>query len=154
METPSENRKLEIEQSTLKQLNTARKWAMFLAIIGFIFLGIMIVVGLIAGTFLKTFSSGENNFGISDSLMFIPILLIGLIYFFPVLFLFRFSKYISRAIQNLDNLQFHKAIKNLKLYFAYIGILIIIVLSIYIVILIVAGSSVAFLKGLGYTLIS
>jgi hypothetical protein len=149
METPSENRKLEIEQSTLKQLNTARKWAMFLAIIGFIFLGIMIVVGLIAGTFLKTFSSGENNFGISDSLMFIPILLIGLIYFFPVLFLFRFSKYISRAIQNLDNLQFHKAIKNLKLYFAYIGILIIIVLSIYIVILIVAGSSVAFLKGLG-----
>ena len=118
METPSENRKLEIEQSTLKQLNTARKWAMFLAIIGFIFLGIMIVVGLIAGTFLKTFSSGENNSGISDSLMFIPILLIGLIYFFPVLFLFRFSKYISRAIQNLDNLQFHKAIKNLKLYFA------------------------------------
>jgi hypothetical protein len=149
METPSENRKLEIEQSTLKQLNTARKWAMFLAIIGFIFLGIMIVVGLIAGTFLKTFSSGEYNFGISDSLMFIPILLIGLIYFFPVLFLFRFSKYISRAIQNLDNLQFHKAIKNLKLYFAYIGILIIIVLSIYIVILVVAGSSVAFLKGLG-----
>jgi magnesium-transporting ATPase (P-type) len=149
METPFENRKLEIEQSTLKQLNTARKWAMFLAIIGFIFLGIMIVVGLIAGTFLKTFSSGENNSGISDSLMFIPILLIGLIYFFPVLFLFRFSKYISRAIQNLDNLQFHKAIKNLKLYFAYIGILIIIVLSIYIVILIVAGSSVAFLKGLG-----
>lgn len=149
METPSENKKLEIEQSTLKQLNTARKWAMFLAIIGFIFLGIMIVVGLIAGTFLKTFSSGENNFGISDSLMFIPVLLIGLIYFFPVLFLFRFSKYISRSIQNLDNIQFHRAIKNLKLYFAYIGILIIIVLSLYIVILIVAGSSVAFLKGLG-----
>jgi hypothetical protein len=149
METPPENRKIEIEQSTLKQLNTARKWAMFLAIIGFIFLGIMIVVGLIAGTFLKTFSSGDNSFGLSDSLMIISIILLALIYFFPVLFLFRFSKYISRAIQNLDKLQFHKAIKNLKLYFAYIGILIIIVLSIYLVILIVAGSSVAFLKGLG-----
>jgi hypothetical protein len=149
METPPENLKLEIEQPTLKQLNTARKWAMFLAIIGFIFLGIMIVVGLIAGTFLKTFSSGENNFGISDKLVFIPILLIGLIYFFPVLFLFRFSKYVSRSIQNLDKLQFHKAVKNLKLYFAYIGILIIIILSIYIAILIIAGSSVAFLKGLG-----
>lgn len=149
METPTENKKIEIEQSTLKQLNTTRKWAMFLAIIGFIFLGIMIVVGLIAGTFLKAFGSGDNSFGISDSLMFIPVILLGLIYFFPVLFLFRFSKYISRAIQNLDKLQFHKAIKNLKFYFAYIGILIIIVLSIYIVILIVAGSSVAFLKGLG-----
>ncbi len=149
METPPENRKIEIEQTTLNHLNTARKWAMFLAIMGFIFLGIMIVVGLIAGTFLKAFSSGENNFGIRDSLMFIPIILIAVIYFFPVLFLFRFSKYISRSIKNLDKNYFHKAIKNLKYYFAYIGILIIIVLSIYFVILIVAGSSVAFLKGLG-----
>jgi len=149
METPSENRKIEIEQSTLKQLNTTRKWAMFLAIIGFIFLGIMTVVGLIAGTFLKTFSSGDNSLGMSEPLIIISIILLALIYFFPILFLFRFSKYVSRAIRNLDKLQFHNAIKNLKLYFAYIGILIIIVLSIYIVILIVAGSSVAFLKGLG-----
>ena len=149
METPSENRKIEIEQPTLRHLNTARKWAMFLAIIGFIFLGIIIVVGLIAGTFLKTFSLGDNSFGMSDSLIIISLILLALIYFFPVLFLFRFSKYISRAIQNLDKLQFHNAIKNLKLFFAYIGILIIIVLSIYIVILIIAGSSVAFLKGLG-----
>ena len=149
METPSENRNIEIEQPTFRHLNTARKWAMFLAIIGFIFLGIMIVVGLIAGTFLKTFSSGDNSFGVSDTLILISIILLALIYFFPILFLFRFSKYTSRAIQNLDKLQFNKAIKNLKFFFAYIGILIIIVLSIYIVILIVAGSSVAFLKGLG-----
>jgi magnesium-transporting ATPase (P-type) len=149
METPTENIKLEIEQSTLKQLNTARKWAMFLAIIGYIFLGIMIVVGVLAGTFLKTFSSGENNFGISDSLMFIPIILIAAVYFFPVLFLFRFSKYTSKAIKSLDKLIFHKAIKNLKYYFAYIGILLIIVMSLYFIILIIAGSSVAFLKGLG-----
>ena len=149
METPPENKKIEIEQPTLKQLNTARKWAMFLAIIGFIFFGIMIVVGLIAGTFLKAFSSGENNFGINESLMFIPVILIAAIYFFPILFLFRFSKFISKAIKTLDKLYFHKAIKNLKYYFAYIGILVIIVLSVYFIILIVAGSSVAFLKGLG-----
>lgn len=149
METPPENIKLEIEQSTLKQLNTARKWAMFLAILGFIFLGIMIVVGLIAGTFLKAFSSGENNFGISDSLMFIPVILIAAIYFFPVLFLFRFSKYTYKAIKTFDKLYFHKAVKNLKFYFAYLGILAIIVLSVYFIILIVAGSSVALLKGLG-----
>ena len=149
METPPEIRKIEIEESTLNHLNTARKWAMFLAIIGFISLGLMLIVGLLAGTFLKTFSSGENNFGLSDSLIFIPVILIGIIYFFPILFLFRFSKYISRAIRTMDKMVFHKAIKNLKFYFAYIGIVLIIVLTIYLVILIVAGSSVAFLKGLG-----
>ncbi len=148
METTLENRKIEIENETLKYLNTARKWAMFLAIIGFIFLGLIIVIGLIAGTFLTAFNSGEKSLGIPESLMFIPVLLVAVLYFFPVLFLFRFSKHTSHAIQTLDKKELHKAIRNLKSYFAYIGIMIIIVFSFYIAVLIVAGTSMAFLKGL------
>jgi hypothetical protein len=149
METPLEIRKIEIDQETLKNLNTTRKWAMFLAIIGFILLGLIIVIGLIAGTFLTAFNSGEKSLGIPESLMFVPILLLAVIYFFPVLFLFRFSKHTAHALQTLDKQELHKAIKNLKICFAYIGIMIIIVFSLYIVALIVAGSSMAFLKGLG-----
>lgn len=148
METPLENKKIEIEQETIKHLNTTRKWAMFLAIIGFIILGLIVIIGLIAGTFLTAFNSGGKDLGIPESLMFVPILLLAVIYFFPVLFLFRFSKHTSHAVQTLDKLEFHKAIKNLKSFFVYIGVLIIIILSLYIVVLIVAGSSLAFLKGL------
>jgi hypothetical protein len=148
MEAPLETRKIEIEQETLKHLNTARKWAMFLAITGFIFLGLIVIIGLIAGTFLTAFSTGEKGLGIPESLMFIPVLLIGAIYFFPVLFLFRFSKHAHRAVQTFDKLALHKSIKNLKACFAYIGILIIIVLTIYILVLVVAGSSIALIKGL------
>jgi len=148
METNLEIRKIEIENETLKYLNTARKWAMFLAIIGFIFLGLIIVIGLIAGTFLTAFNSGEKSLGIPESLMFIPVLLVALLYFFPVLFLFRFSKHTSHAIQTLDKLEFHKAMKNLKSYFAYIGIMIIVVFTFYIAVLIIAGTSMAFIKGL------
>jgi len=83
METPLENRKIEIEQETLKHLNTTRKWAMFLAIIGFIILGLIVIIGLIAGTFLTAFNSGGKDLGIPESLMFVPILLLAVIYFFP-----------------------------------------------------------------------
>ena len=121
---------------------------MFLAIISFILLGLVSIIGLIAGTFLKTFSGGEKNLGIPDSLVYIPLIAMGVIYFFPVLFLFRFSKFSHKAILTFDKLLLHKAIKNLKYYFAYIGILIIVIFSLYIVVLIVAGSSIAFLKGL------
>jgi len=148
MDAPLEIKKIEVEEETLSHLNTARKWAMFLAIIGFIFLGLIIVIGLIAGTFLTAFNSGEKSLGIPESLMFLPILFLAVIYFFPVLFLFRFSKHTAHAVQTLDKQKLHKAIKNLKFYFAYIGILIIIVFSFYIVALIVAGTSMAFLKGL------
>jgi amino acid transporter len=148
METPLENRKIEIDQETLRHLNTARKWAMFLAITGFIFLCLVIIIGIIAGTFLTAFSSGEKNLGIPEFLVIIPLIVLVAVYFFPVLFLFRFSKHTSHAIQNLDKLEFHKAIRNLKSYFAYIGIITIIVLSFYIVIIIITGSTMDFLKGL------
>jgi hypothetical protein len=149
MDTPLENTKIELEPETLKHLDSTRKWAMFLAIMGFIFLGLLLIIGIIAGTFLSAFGTGQKGLGIPESLMFIPFLLIAAIYFFPVFFLFRFSKHTSHAIHTLDKTELHKGIKNLRLYFTYIGILIIIVLSIYVVILIVAGSSLAFLKGLG-----
>ncbi len=144
-----EERKIEIDQTTLNHLNTARKWAMFLAIIGFIFLGLVTIIALIAGTFLKAFSVGEKSLGVPDSLMYLPLIAMAVIYFFPVLFLFRFSKFSHKAILTFDKVLLHKAIKNLKYYFAYIGIMILVIFSIYIVVLIIAGSSIAFLKGLG-----
>jgi hypothetical protein len=148
MQIPLELQKIELGPDTLKHLNTARKWAMFLAIISFILLGLVSIIGLLAGTFLKTFSGGEKNLGLPDSLVYIPMIAMGVIYFFPVLFLFRFSKFTHKAILTFDKLLLHKAIKNLKYYFAYIGILIIVIVSLYIVVLIVAGSSIAFIKGL------
>ncbi len=72
----------------------------------------------------------------------------GVVYFFPILYLFRFSKHTAKAISTLDKEELYKAIKNLKSYFVYIGILIIIVLAVYAVALIVAGTSMAFLNGL------
>jgi hypothetical protein len=148
MESNLESRKIELEEDTLKHLDITRKWAMFLAIIGFIFLGLIIIIGLIAGTFLTAFSSGEKTLGIPESLMFIPVFIMIVMYFFPVLFLFRFSKHASHAIKTFDKHELHTAIRNLKFYFVYIGILIILILSFYLILLFAAGSSMSFIKGL------
>jgi uncharacterized integral membrane protein len=149
MESNSEIRNIEIDQVTLKYLNTTRKWTMFLAIMGFILLGLFIIVGVIAGTFLSAFKSGETGFGVPESLMFIPFLLLAAIYFFPVLYLFRFSKHTAHAVQTMNKEDLKKAFRNLKAYFVYIGVLIIIVLTFYIVALVVTGTSMSFLKGMG-----
>jgi small-conductance mechanosensitive channel len=149
METSPDNRKIEIGQETLDNLNTTRKWTMFLSILGFIFLGLLIVIGVIAGTFLSAFNTGDTVTGVPDSLIFLIFPAVDVVYFFPVLFLFRFSKHIAMAVQTLDNQALHKAIKNLKSYFVYIGVLIIIFLSFYVAILIFAGTSMAFFKGMG-----
>jgi hypothetical protein len=149
METTPENRKIEIGQETLKHLNTTRKWAMFIAIIGFIFLGLIILIGALAGTFLSAFNSGETGLGISDLYIFVILMFLAAVYFLPLFFLFRFSKYTSLALQTLDKKEFHKAINNLKSYFVYLGTLIIIVIILYFVVLVISGTSMAVLKEMG-----
>jgi hypothetical protein len=150
MENATEIRKIEIEQDTLKDLDTTRKWSMFIAILGFIFIGLIVTIGLFAGVFLSVFkSSGTGGLGIAESLVFIPLLLVAVIYFFPVLYLFRFSKHTSEAVRKLDKQELHKAFKNLRRYYVYTGIVVIVVLVIYVVAFVIAGASMSFLKGFG-----
>ena len=148
METPSEERKIEIGAEALNHLNSAWKWTMFLSILGFIFLGLLIVAGVVTSTFLSAFKTQEANLGIPESLMIILLIVIAAIYFFPVFFLFRFSRNTRDAIQTLDRRKLEKAFRNLRIYFTYIGIMVIVVLSIYLVTLLAAGASMSFLKGM------
>lgn len=148
MENPHGPGRIEIGQETLKHLNTLRQWTMFLAVSGFIFLGLIISLGLITGTFLAAFSNSDKMPGLPDALVYIAFTTVTLIIFFPILFLFRFSKHTSKAVLTLDSKEMHIAIKYLKRYFIYIGVLLIVILSVYIASLILAGTSAAFLQAL------
>lgn len=148
MENSPESPKLEVGQETLKNLNITRKWTMFLAVLGFIFLGLMLTLGLITGTFLSAFSLSNKTPGITDTLLLAGFFGMAVIYFFPIFFLYRFSKHTSIAVATLDSNELNKALKYLKRYFVYLGILLIGVITIYITGLIIAGTSIAFLKGL------
>ena len=148
MDSNPEQRKIEIGEETLKHLNKLRKWTMFLAVSGFIFLGIIVALGLITGTFLRAFNHSDNTPGLSDALVLTGFIGLALLTFFPVFFLFRFSKHTSNALTTLDRKNMHKAIKSLKRFFIYIGILLIVSITIYIFSLILAGRSAASLFGL------
>lgn len=147
METPSEERKLEIDHDTLKNLNTIRIWTTFLSVLGFILIGLFIIAGIATGMFLTTFSTTKETLGIPESMVIILLFVAGAISLFPVLFLFRFSKNIRDAVQNNDQQKFDRGIRNLKKYFTFIGILVIIALAAYALGLIYAGASMSFLKG-------
>ncbi len=150
MEDNQEIRKIEIGQDTLKDLDTTRKWSMFLAILGFIGIGLVLITGITAGAFLTLFKSGDSAvIGVPELLVILGVLVFAVIYFFPVLYLFRFSKFTSNAVRTLDKTELQKAFRNLRRYYVYIGVMIIVVLALYVVVFIAAGASVAFLKDLG-----
>jgi hypothetical protein len=143
MEANTEKRSIEIDEITLRHLKSAGKWSMFIGIIGFILLGIIIVAGILAGTFLAAFNTGDTGTKLPDAVVMAIVLSIGVICLFHVFFLVRFSKHASNAVRLHDSNEFKKAVKSLKLYFVYIGILIIILLSGYLAALVISGSSVS-----------
>jgi hypothetical protein len=147
MDSNPEFKNIEIGQDTLKHLNTLRKWTMFLAVSGFIFFGLIIILGLIAGTFLTAFNQSNKAQGIPDAVVIAAFAAFALINFFPIFFLFRFSKHTSHAVAAHDKKEMHIAIKNLKRFFIYIGVLLIVVITVYLATLVVAGRSAAILHG-------
>jgi MFS family permease len=150
METTPEIKKIELEEDTLKDLDTTRKWSMFIAILGFIAIGLMLLIGLIAGVFLSVFKTQNVHLGTGESILIFGILLvIGVIYFFPILFLYRFSKHAGNAVRTLDKEHMRKAFRYLRKYYVFIGILTIVILVVYVIALIASGASLALLKDLG-----
>ena len=149
MENIPGNRRIELEEEALKDLDTTRKWSMFIAILGFIFIGLLVIGGLIASLVMSVFKTQNAVLGITEIMVFVVVFVFMLIYFFPVLYLFRFSKHTANAVKTLDKQEMQNAIKYLRKYYVYIGILTIVVLAIYFVAAIVAGASMSFLKDMG-----
>ena len=149
MENIPGNRRIELEEEALKDLDTTRKWSMFIAILGFIFIGLLVIGGLIASLVMSVFKTQNAVLGITEIMVFVVVFVFMLIYFFPVLYLFRFSKHTANAVKTLDKQEMQNAIKYLRKYYVYIGILTIVVLAIYFVAAIIAGASMAFLKDMG-----
>lgn len=132
----NEDRKIEIGKNTLKDLNSIRKWTMFLSLMGFILIIAFLITGLFTGIFLSVFKTGNGDAGFPEWLSFVAIITLTLILLFPVLFLFRFSKYMSEAVKARDEQKIQKAFRNLKKCCVLTGILVILFLALYLFIII------------------
>jgi MFS family permease len=143
-----EDSKIEIGQETLKDLNTTRKWTMFLSIVGFIVVGVILVTGIFTGVFLSVFNTSEDP-RFPGWLSFSVLILLSVACFVPALYLFRFSKYILAAVKTRDTRKLQKGFRNLKRYYVFTGILVIVILALYLFVLIATGASMAFVKDLG-----
>lgn len=142
---------LNVDPQSKSFLSEASKWGRFLAIVGFIVCAIVIVVGIFMAVKVNEVNSMYREFGGMRGrdaenlgiIMAVAYILIAVIYFFPCLYLLRFSDHMKAALNsdNQDNLR--TAFQNLKSMFKFVGVLTIIVLAIY---------ALLFIVGLGASL--
>lgn len=112
-------------------LKEIAKWTNFLSIIGFIMVGLFAFLGI----GMSIAMVGSNDFmapaGIPGFLFGIIYFFLAAIYFFPVYYLFKFSKNLKKALIQVDNDALTDAIRFLKSHYKFIGILTIIMMALY-----------------------
>jgi len=128
---------LHVDNIVSSQLSEAAKWGRFLGIVGMIFCGLFVLLGLFAGSMISSLMPmmGEASAGLgmmgAGFFTFIY-LIIALIYFFPCLYLFKFGSHAQAAIKSNDQVKLQSSIKNLKSCLKFMGILMIIGLVFYV----------------------
>jgi len=143
-ETSSETRGMELTPESISYLETIRKWAFFLSIIGFIVIGLMLIVAIITATVSIPFSGFQSGGGIAATVLFI---ILTVIYFFPVFFLFKFASISKLALEQKDSNRMEEALRYHKMLFRFLGIIAIIFLCIYVIGIIAAMVGSLFFGG-------
>jgi hypothetical protein len=132
------------------------KWAMFLAVLGFIYAGITIIMAFAMGPMMTTMMTLGGQTEMAMLIESFGSLIIGLtvlaaaVTFFINLYQLRFSTNIQRSMQFDDQNAFEAAWRNLRLHFRLYGILLIAVIVLYVIAIIAVGSMAATgFEGLG-----
>ena len=114
-------------------LNTTSRWAKFLAIIGFIFTGFIVLgsIGLLGG---NSALSGIDQFPfnvIPMSVFGLLNLFAGAFYFVPSLYLFQYSEKLKTAMASRNENILVLALNKNKAFFKFVGIMTLVGLVLY-----------------------
>jgi len=115
-------------------LNEIRKWSKFLSILGFIFIGLMLIASVFMTAFFSNAMENQEALGgssISSVSLGVAYVIMAILYFFPVFYLFKFSINIKSALYHDSHTTMEEAFKYLKSHFKFIGILTIVIIAVY-----------------------
>jgi hypothetical protein len=132
---------LQLNEEAVAGLRESAKWSTFLAILGFIGIGFMVLGAIFAGIAMSAIPDDpyESGMGPMSAMKgFIPLIYIvfAVIYFFPVLYLYKYAKGMKDAInfQNSDTLS--EACVQLGKHHKFLGIMTIVLISLYLIMIV------------------
>tara|TARA_R110002072_G_scaffold31868_1_gene98046 strand:- start:50 stop:499 length:450 start_codon:yes stop_codon:yes gene_type:complete len=129
-------------------LREIARWTFFFSILGFIGITFLLIAGILIGfTYASVLDMVSQQQGLPalGLPLAISYVVSALLYFMPVWYLFKFSRKMKSALATKNDDVLADAFENLKSHFKFIGVLTIIVISLYVLLIvfsIVAGSLV------------
>jgi hypothetical protein len=111
------------------------KWGRLLAIVGYVVIGLLILLGFGVIVGFSVFGK-MTHIGFPMGIFGILYILIAALYFFPVNYLNKFSVQMKQGLLSIDQQSVTSGFGNLKSLFKFMGIFTIVILSMYAIALI------------------
>ena len=134
---------MQLSEQGKKHLLEAAKWSNFIAIFGFIAIGLLIIMSFSIGSLMAGLPEGSLG-GLSPTFFSFFYLIAAGVYFIPVFFLFQFAQKTKQALAEDDHNLLTFGLKKLKSHYKFIGILFIIFILFYISLVMLGAFSALF----------
>ncbi len=125
----TENFENQLTSTAVGFLQESAKWSKFMAIIGFIGIGIMVLVSVFMAIGIGATNMPELPF--SMSVFSIIYVVFAAIYFFPVYYLYQYATKTSAALHSKNKHLLTDGLENLKSHHKFLGIFTLIIVSLY-----------------------
>jgi hypothetical protein len=124
-------KKIELNEVAIDALRVSAKWSLFLAIMGFIGIGFMIIAAIFISSIMGELPDNGNPVLALKGFIGVIYIVLAALYFPPVYYLFKYATDMKTALQNQDSTEVGDALNYLKSHHRYLGISIIVVISLY-----------------------
>jgi hypothetical protein len=131
-EKQTENFENQLTTAAVGFLQESAKWSKFMAIIGFVGIGLMVLVSIfMAIGFSAMGASTTPELPFPMSVFSILYVLFAAIYFFPVYYLYQYATKTSAALHSKNKQLLADGLENLKSHHKFLGIFTLIIISLY-----------------------
>jgi hypothetical protein len=130
----------QLTQTAVSFLKESAKWCKFLAILGFVGIGLMLLAGIFMMVGMGAATSAFEQFGsgLGAGLFGFIYFLFAAVYFMPVYYLYNYATKTQTALATKNNKLLTEGLENLKSHHKFLGIFALIVVSIYALIFVFA----------------
>ena len=136
-----DNFELRLNEISKKYLRETAKWAFMLSIIGFILVGLFVLFAVLIFVMSSALNSASNPFqqqGLPIGVAAFIYIIMAALYFFPVLYLYKFSRKMKVALLEKNTEDLTAAFSNLKSFFKFLGVMMLVVIGIYVLVFVFA----------------
>jgi hypothetical protein len=118
-----------INEDSKTYLLESAKWFRFLGIVGFVMVGLIVLIGIFASISLSMISPEMDALGIPSFVVGLYYIVIAIIYFFPCLYMVRFARNMNTGLVNSSQEYVTEGFRTLKVLYRFWGIVTIIALG-------------------------